>query len=121
MTRHLDLVEWRSKHLSFLAQTISDLDMCRFDGIDALDRRNMAPLSHQLYDHSSCGNAVQHLGGFEGSLVASTRLSTPVADFHIHMIDYSLFCVLECHVNSCWTNPQVWVLLVRVKRFSSAL
>ena len=42
MTRHLDLVEWRSEHLSVLAQTISDLDMCRFGGIDALDRGYMA-------------------------------------------------------------------------------
>ena len=38
ITRHLDLLEWRSKHLSVLAQTIPDLDMCRFGGIDALDR-----------------------------------------------------------------------------------
>ena len=42
MTRHLDLLEWRSKHLSVLAQTIPDLDMCRFGGIDALDRGDMA-------------------------------------------------------------------------------
>ena len=39
MTRHLDLLEWRSKHLSVLAQTIPDADMCRFGGIDTLDRR----------------------------------------------------------------------------------
>ena len=48
MTRHLDLVEWRSEHLSVLAQTISDLDMCRFGGIDALDRWYMAHHSRHL-------------------------------------------------------------------------
>ena len=48
MTRHLDLVEWRSEHLSVLAQTISDLDMCRFGGIDALDRWYMAHHSSTL-------------------------------------------------------------------------
>ena len=48
MTRHLDLVEWRLKHLSVLAQTIPDPDMCRFGGIDALDRWYVAHHSRQL-------------------------------------------------------------------------
>ena len=64
MTRHLDLLEWRSKHLSVLAQTIPDPDMCRFGGIDALDRGYMA-------HHSSLATTLTSTGSYEGRLVAA--------------------------------------------------
>ena len=48
ITQYLDLLEIWSKHLSILAQTISDHELCRFGGIDAIDRWYVAHHSQQL-------------------------------------------------------------------------